>query len=163
MIHHISISAADPHRVAFVLAELVQGRAYRFPGPIDGAAMVVSGDRHGTMVEVYPEAVVLAPTDSGAPFGPPDPSNGSRYAAFHALLSVPTDRRTIERIAAEAGWQTRYCGRGPAGADPLFHVIEVWVENRVLLELAPPALIDAYVEAVSPPALDALGLRLTAA
>ena len=47
--------ARDPARVAKVLAELIDGHAYRFPGPLPGAAMAVSGDRHGTMIEIYPE------------------------------------------------------------------------------------------------------------
>ena len=40
MIHHFSFPARDPARVARVLAELI------------GAAMAVSGDRHGTMIEI---------------------------------------------------------------------------------------------------------------
>ena len=67
MIHHFSIPARDPARVARVLAELIGGRAYRFPGPLPGAAMAVSGDRHGTMIEIYPESVVMAPGDGEAP------------------------------------------------------------------------------------------------
>ena len=47
--------------VARVLAELIGGRAYRFPGPLPGATMAVSGDRHGTMIEIYPESTVMAP------------------------------------------------------------------------------------------------------
>ena len=31
MIHHVSISARDPKHVAEVLAELMKGRAIRFP------------------------------------------------------------------------------------------------------------------------------------
>ena len=33
MIRHVSIPARDPRHVAAVLAELMQGRAYPFPGP----------------------------------------------------------------------------------------------------------------------------------
>ena len=36
MIHHFSIPALDPMAVARVLAELIGGRAYRFPGPWPG-------------------------------------------------------------------------------------------------------------------------------
>ena len=34
MIHHVSISARDPKHVADVLAELMKGRAYPFPGGV---------------------------------------------------------------------------------------------------------------------------------
>ena len=47
MIHHFSIPARDPAQVAQVLADLLGGRAYRFPGPLPGAAMAVSGDQIG--------------------------------------------------------------------------------------------------------------------
>ena len=43
MIHHVSIPARDPVAVARVLAELIGGRAYRFPGPLPGAITVLSG------------------------------------------------------------------------------------------------------------------------
>lgn len=62
MVHHVSISALDPHHVAEVLAELMSGRCYPFPGPIPDSFMAVSGDEHGTMVEVAPRDMVSAYT-----------------------------------------------------------------------------------------------------
>jgi hypothetical protein len=59
MIHHVSIPARDPKHVADVLAELMNGRAYPFPGSIADSFMAVSGDAHGTMIEVYPETLAL--------------------------------------------------------------------------------------------------------
>ena len=52
MIHHVSISARDPKHVADVLAELMDGRAYSFPGGIADSFMAVTGDDHGTMIDV---------------------------------------------------------------------------------------------------------------
>ena len=52
MIHHVSISAHDPKHVAEVLAELMGGRAYPFPGGIARSFMAVSEDGHGTLIEV---------------------------------------------------------------------------------------------------------------
>jgi hypothetical protein len=54
MIHHISLAANDPRHVAEVLAELMNGRSYPFPGGIPDLLMAVTGDKHGTMIEVYP-------------------------------------------------------------------------------------------------------------
>ena len=51
MIHHVSIPAHEPQRVAEVLAELMGGKSYAF-GPLEGAFMAASGDAHGTMIEV---------------------------------------------------------------------------------------------------------------
>ena len=165
MIHHISMPAREPYEVAKVLARLIGGRAYHFPGPLPGAAMAVSGDRHGTVIEVYPEATVLAPGEGEEPADFRSQPAGSQRAAgghagWHALLSVPLDRAAIERIGAEAGWRTRLFGRAAPGQPPFFHVIEVWVENRLMLELAPADLIEAYENFMQPARLDALKLSL---
>ena len=61
MIHHVSISAREPRHVADVLAELMKGRAYPFPGGVADSFMAVIGDEHGSMIEVYPESVALVP------------------------------------------------------------------------------------------------------
>ena len=61
MIHHVSISAHDPKHVAEVLAELMNGRCYPFGGGVADSFMAVSGDEHGSMIEVYPETVTLHP------------------------------------------------------------------------------------------------------
>ena len=153
MIHHFSLPARDPMRVAQVLAELIGGRAYRFPGPLPGAAMAVSGDRDGTMIEVYPETVVVAPGEGEAPAD-------RAPVGFHVLLSVPHDRATIERIGQAAGWRTRFFSRAAPGLPPVFHVVEVWVENRLLLEVVPADMIEVYESYMQIGRMDALGLSL---
>ncbi|SMF38568.1 hypothetical protein SAMN06265365_102424 [Tistlia consotensis] len=162
MIHHFSLPARDPRRVAEVLAELIGGRAYRFTGPLPGAFMAVSGDAHGTMIEVYPETAVLAPGEADQPVVfrtvPTEAEGAPRLGAFHVLLSVPLDRAAIERIGAAAGWRTRLFGRGAPGQPPVFSVIEVWVENRIMLEVAPADMIATYESFMQPARLDALGL-----
>jgi hypothetical protein len=63
MIHHVSIAAREPQRVAEVLAELMNGKCFPF-GPLEGAFMAASGDTNGTMIEVYPERATLNIPDS---------------------------------------------------------------------------------------------------
>src|SRR6478609_4190413 len=58
MIHHVSIPARDPQHVASVIAELMGGKCVPF-GPLEGAYMAISGDAHGTMIEVYPDKATL--------------------------------------------------------------------------------------------------------
>jgi hypothetical protein len=144
MIHHISIPAREPRRVAEVLAEIMGGRAYPFTGPLPGAYMAVSGDAHGTMIEVYPDDVVMEPGegDRQVAFTPGKPvyQNGP----LHALLSVPLSGEQIQAIGDREGWRTRYFGRGPAGKPAAFHLYEFWVENRILLEVAPIDLVEEY-------------------
>jgi hypothetical protein len=67
VIHHVSIAARNPRHVAGVLAELMNGRCYPFPGGIADSFMAVSGDAHGSMIEVYPEDIVLQPGTSDDP------------------------------------------------------------------------------------------------
>jgi hypothetical protein len=56
----------------------------------------------------------------------------------------------------------RLLNRGAPGRPPLFQVIELWVENRIMLELAPADLIEPYVAVMQPAVLDGMGLALWA-
>jgi len=163
MIHHVSISARDPKHVADVLAELMKGRAYPFPGGVAKSFMAVGGDEHGTLIEVYPEDVTLEPgtTDDGQARAGHDASPG--YVPFHMLLSVPVDRVTVERIGEREGWRTKYFGRGAPGQTPFFHVIEFWVENRIMIEVATPAMLTAYTQMIRYDSLDAIFANRAAA
>ena len=154
MIHHVSISATDPKHVADVLAELMNGRAYPFPGGIADSFMAVSGDEHGSMIEVYPESVTLQPGTGDSQVKAVQ-SVAAGYGPFHLLLSVPVDRATVERVGAREGWRTRLFGRGAPGQPPAFHVIEFWVENRLMVEVATPDMLAAYTRLIRPDTLDA--------
>ena len=57
---------------------------------------------------------------------------------------MPVDRATVERIGEREGWRTRYFGRGAPGQPPAFHVIEFWVENRLMIEVATPDMVEEY-------------------
>jgi hypothetical protein len=152
MIHHVSISAKNPSHVAAVLAEVMNGRSYPFPGGIADSFMAVEGDGHGTMVEVYPEDVTLtlgpsavsARHDTSVPDAVP----------FHFLLSVRNDRASVERIGAREGWTTRYLGRGAPGQPPAFHVIEFWIENRLMVEVVTEEMAAEYTAMMQPARLD---------
>lgn len=142
MIHHVSIPARDPRHVAEVLAEVMGGKCYPF-GPLEGAYMAASGDDHGSMIEVYPEEATLdiPKTDDQVVFGKqPAP----RSWPFHLLLSVPLEREEVERIGAREGWRAKTFGRGMRGREPFFHVIEFWVENRLMVEVVSPPMAQEY-------------------
>jgi hypothetical protein len=143
MIHHVSIPAREPRHVAEVLAELMGGKCHPF-GPLEGAFMATSGDEHGTMIEVYPERATLdiPASDDQVVFGenkvPPN------TWPFHALLSVPLEPDEIERIGTREGWRAKTFGRGMQGQKPFFHVIEFWLENRLMIEVVSPAMAREY-------------------
>jgi hypothetical protein len=157
MIHHISIPARDPQHVACVLAELMGGYAGPFIGPIPGAWVVYQEDGAGTGIEVYSESTVLLPGD-GDGMGVAGRNEAPQAVAFHALISVKCDRKTIERIGAREGWRTKHFWRGPPNR-PLFELYEVWVENRVMLELATEDMLPAYLRIANGAAQRALLAR----
>lgn len=145
MIHHVSLEANNPKHVANVLAEILGGQA--FPAPPNfpaGSQFVLTGDEHGTMVEVVPRGTELWPDEPEAGFHldgvPPTVFNGT-----HAYISVEAAPERLMEIGAREGWLTRCCDRGP------FELVELWVENRLLIELAPPAMRDQYVRLMSNP------------
>lgn len=144
MIHHISIPAENPLHVAEVLAELWQGQVAPFP-PHPGSYLVVPLDQYGTMIEIYPLDVQLVPGsgDEQATFiQTPIPH---RFTAIHAAISVPASQEQIERVAAREGWRALPCNR-----DGFFDLVELWVENRLLIELLPPVLVPRYLEFMQP-------------
>ena len=63
---------------------------------------------------------------------------------FHAFLSVPLDTEQVEQIGAREGWRAKTFGRGMQGHKPFFHVIEFWLENRLMIEVAPPDMAREY-------------------
>ena len=154
MIHHVSIPARDPEHVARVLAELFQGYAGPFIGPMPGAWAVYQEDGFGSGIEIYREGTMLFPGE-GDLMGEVRVGEPARAVAFHALISVKADRATIERIGAREGWRTRHFWRGPGGAR-LFELYEFWVENRIMLELVTEDMLPAYVNIANGPAQRAL-------
>jgi hypothetical protein len=155
MIHHVSISAREPLHVAEVLAEIMHGHTRPFPGQIADSFMAISGDAHGTMVEVYPADTTLQPGEDDAQVIGLRGQDLPPTSPFHFLLSVPSSREEIKRIGAREGWRTRLFGRGAPGQKPFFHVIEFWVENRLMIELAPEDMIGEYTQLMAPAAVEA--------
>jgi hypothetical protein len=65
---------------------------------------------------------------------------------FHVLLSVPLDPEQIEAIGAREGWRAKTFGRGMKGRKPFFHVIEFWLENRLMIEVVSLDMSREYEE-----------------
>ncbi len=106
--------------------------------------MAASGDAHGSMIEVYPERATLdIPTnDEQVVFG--ENTAPPRNWPFHVFLSVPLEADEVERIGAREGWRAKTFGRGMQGQKPFFHVIEFWLENRLMIEVVSPAMAREY-------------------
>jgi hypothetical protein len=145
MIHHVSIPAREPQHVAEVLAELMNGKCLPF-GPLDGAFMAASGDANGTIIEVYPERTTLDMPDHDGQVAFRENLAPPQTWPFHVLLSVAREAAEVERIGAREGWRAKTFGRGMPGHKPFFHVIEFWVENRLMIEVATPAMAREYLD-----------------
>lgn len=145
MIHHISIAVKNPQRVAGVLAEIMEGQVYSAPPgfPVD-ARIVFSGDEHGTLIEVLPYGTELHPNDAQAGWRAGGEPNSS-FVASHAYISVNLDADQLLRIGAREEWLARRCNRGP------FELIELWLENRILIEFATPEMSAQYVGLLTDP------------
>lgn len=143
MIHHFSIAARDPGHVAAVLAELLGGRPFPF-WPFPGSHIAIAGDVHGTAIEVYPLGTELLPGGRSDPVHAVANDQHPNFTATHAAISVSYDEAHIKSIAAREEWRAVTCDRGE------FKVIEVWIENRVMIELLTPEMAKDYLRAIAP-------------
>jgi hypothetical protein len=145
MLHHISIAVNQPQQVAEVMAEIFQGQAIPFP-PHPGSYLVIAMDEFGTAIELYPIDTVIVPQMGFKTT--PQPATG--YTPFHAAISVPISLEQIERITDRTGWPIYVCNR-----DGLFDVIELWIENRLMVELLTPTMAEKYLQLFHPEQLEA--------
>ena len=144
MLHHFSMTADQPARVAQVLAELLHGEFAPFPVH-PGSFMAIAMDAYGTMIEVYPTETELMPGFGREQAIFSSNAFASPFTATHVALSVPASEEQIERIAAREDWHLVHCNR-----DGLFDVLEFWVENKMMLELLTPQMATQYVECMQP-------------
>ncbi|MBL9010050.1 MAG: hypothetical protein JNL56_02615 [Alphaproteobacteria bacterium] len=141
MILHASIPADDPERVARVFAELWKGEAVPFP-PIERSWMAYAHDGRGSEVEISPRdlAFIPGPAEMSCQTQPATP----RFSSAHLLVSSVLSPEEILAIGAREGWTTRVCRRG--GPGPMgFDLIEMWLENAFMLEIAPDGWAEKYL------------------
>jgi len=159
MINHISIGVNNPEHVANVLAELWGGYAMPFP-PSPGGFVVFADDGRGTIVEIIPADVHLVPG-----IGVPDEEGFSRdtvtddfeatfvpgnerslFGSVHLNINSPLDEESIKAIAKREGWRCFTANRGRG----IFQLIELWIEDRFMLEVNTPEMAEAYRNVVTP-------------
>ena len=140
LIHHYSIAVQDTRHVAEVLRELFRGTITSF-GPYQDSWIVWFGDVHGSGIELYPAGTETIPDagDGQASFRAYPLASG--FTATHAAISIDRSREEIFTIASDNGWRALELSRGT------FHVIEFWIENRVMIELLTPDMTSDYLAA----------------
>ncbi len=141
MLIHTSLPAHDPELVSRVICEVAGGERCDFPYP--GGYYIGFGDDNSTAVEVYPIDTQLEPGD-GPVYGELEPPEKSRqhmvryigskeevqYTATHIALTTKLSLDEIYAIAKRENWRANYCSRRES-----FRLVELWVENRILVEL----------------------------
>lgn len=148
MLHHISIDAQEPLRVAGVLAEIWNGKVYKFLVP--GSALVMPFDNYGTHIVVLKKGDVWTP-GADAESAKILPTPPASFVSAHAAISVPITYSQIEQIGQREGWRvlTRHQGKGVP-----FSATELWIENRILFEFFPPEFISSYLQTMQPEVIE---------
>jgi hypothetical protein len=159
MINHISIAVNNPEKVAAVLAEIWNGMALPFP-PCPNSYMVLANDGRGTAIEVTPLNTIIVPGEGLPPeenFDQTTPTEeyeskfvesdfSPRYVPTHININTNLSVAEVKAIGAREGWRTLLCNRG----EGLFQLIEIWIEDRFMLEVFTPEMTKRYVEITDP-------------
>ena len=156
MIAHFSIPARDPQRTAELFGRLIDGAVMPFP-VVEGAWVAIARDGSGVGVEVVPAATAhhMGQGEAGAakpgPFVMPwetqirpdgDPDAGS---GFHVAITSALSAEEIIALAHAENWRAVHCERGG-----VFDLVEVWVDNRNLVEVMPPEGMRRYLAFYNP-------------
>lgn len=159
MINHISIAVNNPEKVANFIAALWNGSVYPFP-PAPNSFIVVANDGRGSGVEITPIDTILVPGE-GYPAEENFDANVRteeyeakfmksdfvpQYVPTHLNINTQLNEAEIKELANREGWRVLTCNRG----EGLFQLVEVWIENRFMLEVMTPEQTARYVEITQP-------------
>jgi hypothetical protein len=145
MIFHISIDAHDPPRVAAALARLWQAEALPFPPIGEGSLIVLADDERNSAIEVYPRGIELHPAPGDADAQGLVNAGATGHSATHVAIATRLTEVEVMALAAEHGWEAKYRKRGGA-----FGVIEVWIENRFMVEVLTAEMQAEYLATMTP-------------
>lgn len=145
MIFHFSIAAAQPQRVASILAELWRGEVLPFPPIGTDSLVVMAGDERNSLIEIYPHGTELVPAEGDADCITQHNPWASTRSATHAAIATPLTADEVLAIAGREGWIAKYRKRGG-----MFGVVEFWLENATMIELLPADMTQEYLATMTP-------------
>lgn len=134
MLLDASIPARHPAAVAGFIAELWDTRAMAMP-PVPGRFVVMAADGSGAGLEVYP-AGAAQERGPRAVLTWPLPSPAASTSRI--VVSTGLDEAEVHLAAGIRGWQSRPATRSAEGRH--WGVVEVWVEERLLVEVLTPEM-----------------------
>ena len=150
MIFHVSIAAADPARVAGVLAEIWNAKVYPFPPVAQGSLFVHAGDDRNSAIEVYPLGTELMPADGDADATSRHNGAADGRTPTHMAIATHLSQAQVMDIARREGWIAKYRKRGG-----MFGVIEFWLENTQMLEVLTEDMAGEYLQTMKQPSWEA--------
>ncbi|HJV90665.1 MAG TPA: hypothetical protein VJ623_10200 [Holophagaceae bacterium] len=147
MIHHISFSALDPRHVAQVMGQLFGTPILPAPPAFpEGSYFVPMMDDHGSYLEILPHGTVLRAGESEGAQGAWVRAVEGTFNPNHALISTHRSVEELLALGANQGWRTLVADRGP------FRLVEMWIENRQMMEFVTQdqlRVYRAFVQAVA--------------
>jgi hypothetical protein len=140
-IYHLSFNVEDPKSVCQFFADMMNGVIRPF-FPIKGAFVAFSPENDGTMIEAYPLESRLLPGPHQVMFENREPVKD--ITGFHFCMPTAMDREAVIAAAKALEWRARVANRGP------FECVEVWIENRQMVEFLCPDMQGDYTRSMTP-------------
>lgn len=130
-IHHFTVPARDPAKVAAVLAEVLGARVLPLPHP-EGTLLVYAGDSDGSAIEVWPAATRVS-VDERELAQRPELALPEAWPHHAYITSDACDTDTILAVFAREGWWAEKAHNGPP--DSGFSLVRGRIENHTGIEL----------------------------
>ena len=122
--------------------------------------IVFANDGRGSGVEITPIDIVLEPGEGLPPEEDFDINTRTeeyeakfvhsefvpQYVATHLNINTHLSIEEIKEIGRREGWRVLTCNRG----EGLFQLVELWIEDRFMLEVMTPEQTARYVEITTP-------------
>ena len=156
MINHISIGVHNPEKVANILAELWNGIVIPFP-PCPNSFMVFANDGKGSGSRDHADRYGFGAGRGLPPEGDTSGDRRIRSEIRSERFCAAVCRHAFEHqhasgieeimeIGKRESWRTLVCNRG----EGLFQLVEMWVEDRFMLEVMTPEQTERYIEITQP-------------
>ena len=129
-IHHFTVPAHDPERVARVLAEILDASVIALPHP-PGTRLVYAGDNNGSAIEVWPAA--LRADAAGRDLALRELPLPDAWPHHAYVTSDACDSDQILAVFAREGWRAEKVHNGPPHSG--FGLVRAWIENHAQIEL----------------------------
>jgi len=138
-IHHFTVPARDPERVARVLAEVLGARGIPIPHP-EGTLLVYSGDPDGTAIEVWP--ATTRGDVGGDELELRDLPLPEAWPHHGYVTSDVSNADQVVAAFAREGWKAHKVHNGPPHSG--FALVRGWIENHTTIEIGGREMREQY-------------------